>query len=488
MDISGDKAYLAGDGDLIVASVADPSTPRRLAFYDVDDMVWDVASSGSLVCLIGGKLHVFDVTDPTSPVLLGTCGAASGYGVSISSGMAYIADPSGYLRIVDISNPSSPTLVGSCATSGEPEDVIASGTMAYVACVGGGLVIVDATDPSSPVLRSRYLTLGAPTDVAVKDGVAYVANRGHFLSMVDVANPSSPRIRGALELPNWSTRVCLSDDRAYVALGRPAVDTTERGGLAIADVGNPTSPTLLATYSTTGTVEGLAVSGPFAYIAESYFIVRGHLLYGRQALHVLDVSDPSAPTSRSVTIRPGQEVRDAALLSPTLVCVADRYGFSTFDVQDPSSPILRSYFTDNEYAMTRRIDCRSSTVYMTMDWQEWPSPYVFWDVASMLAADLSNPDAPRLAWYFYSMRDVLAGDIHVSGDRVAALVGYLDVFDLSGATPNWIGYNRDATVTFWWTGVFIDGDYIYMVDAYRGLWIFHFPQNLQGCSNWTLYR
>ena len=62
---------------------------------------------------------VVDVSNPSSPVIAGSCDSGGGaHSISISGNYAYVADGSNGLAIVDISNPSSPILKGGCDTDG----------------------------------------------------------------------------------------------------------------------------------------------------------------------------------------------------------------------------------------------------------------------------------------------------------------------------------------------------------------------------------
>jgi hypothetical protein len=482
--VAGQKAYLVGAIGLSIVDLSDPSSPTLLCY--------DLAASGDtsihvvdgIAYSVGYEFHVMDVSNSSSPTLRATYDLAQdvdGYGIHVSNGLAYIAGWYRGLQIIDVSNPSSPTLVGTYDTSGYTQDVTASGGLTYVASSGGGLAIVDASDPASPTLRGRYLTLGSPTDVAVRNGVAYVSDEAAFLGMVDVSNPSRPTILGHYGLPGWSRRVCVSDDLAFVALGVPALLPVGQRGLYILDIGNPSSPTLRGAYLTTRTVEAVAVANGRAYLAEGYWE------YGyREAFRILDIADPSSPTLLGSWLAAG-EARDVAVLSPTLVCFADRYFLTTLDVQDPTSPVVVSdYFLGYEWANTRRLACRGTTVYSIMDWAKSSNLILTW-YARVTAFDLSDPAAPSVI-KGYSTHGK-AGDLCLAGDLLVALPEDLKVFDLSQplwtgiGSYDWTGRSSHAT-----GGLFVDGDYIYLADAERGLWIFSFREHTAARPSWTLYR
>lgn len=74
---------------------------------------------------------------------------------------AYVAAGAAGLQIYDIGDPASPVLLGTCDTRGVASDVSVAGDYAYVADGAAGLEIVNVSDPAAPHLVSN-LALPAP--------------------------------------------------------------------------------------------------------------------------------------------------------------------------------------------------------------------------------------------------------------------------------------------------------------------------------------
>jgi alpha-tubulin suppressor-like RCC1 family protein/peptidoglycan/xylan/chitin deacetylase (PgdA/CDA1 family) len=74
---------------------------------------------------------------------------------------AYVAAGAAGLQIYDIGDPASPVLLGTCDTRGVARDVSVAGDYAYVADGAAGLEVVDVSDPAAPHLLSN-LALPAP--------------------------------------------------------------------------------------------------------------------------------------------------------------------------------------------------------------------------------------------------------------------------------------------------------------------------------------
>ena len=243
----------------------------------------------------GTGIYIVDVSNPSSPTLLGSCKNTEyaygdyAYGVSVSGNYAYVADWYNGLVIFDVSNPSSPTLVKSYKNV-LPTSVSVIGNYAYVAN-GTGIYIVDIENPSSAILIGSYKTAGEANDVSVSGKYAYVAD-GTGIDIVDVSNPSSPNLVGSYKTAGEANDVSVSGKYAYVADGT---------GIDIVDVSNPSSPILIGSYFPVLTYDydfvapGRPVKVPGQAIEVSVFSNYVYIL-GNYGLVIVDVTDPSAPT------------------------------------------------------------------------------------------------------------------------------------------------------------------------------------------------
>ena len=324
------NAIAARDG-LHIFDVTDPSLPRPVAAYDQYHCN-DVFVTGDLAYTATDYgLEVVDVTSPTAPLGRGKLWHGQASGVFVSDRLVYLAEPdySG-LGIIDVTNASSPTLIGSCRTSGRAQAATVSSDTAYLADWMGGLSIMDVTNPSSPTLRAVYDTLSDPSDVSVAEGVAYVANGVRGLKTIDVSNPRSPMVLGSLALPGVAAKITLSGKTAYVC-DRSGTTPEEPRFLHIVDITTPSSPRLLSSYAVPRAWNG-AVSGGLAYVTHN------------DGFQIIDVSNPSSPTLRGSFGTPGWPM-DVAV-SGELAFVADYTSLQIVDVSDPTSPFLRSSFED----------------------------------------------------------------------------------------------------------------------------------------------
>ncbi|KPL11881.1 hypothetical protein AMJ85_02620, partial [candidate division BRC1 bacterium SM23_51] len=92
-------------------------------------------------------------------------------------------------RILDVSNPSSPTLLGMYKRTYGCVQVVDG--LAYL-----GDLIIDVTDPTSPTKVSWCPVGFGVKDVYVSGGLGYYAAGGRGLYIADVSDPTSPTLFG----------------------------------------------------------------------------------------------------------------------------------------------------------------------------------------------------------------------------------------------------------------------------------------------------
>jgi hypothetical protein len=258
-----ERAYVAdARRGLVVLDIS--SEPPTTTWIQSNSAAYGLHLEGDLAYVAAHKhgLHIFDVSEPDSPALVGSL-QTPGYAwdVWVRGGFAYVAGFNEGLVVVDVSLPSDPryvTVVTWAKRYQGAEIVRGEGNMAYVAAADHGLIIVDVSDPLHPVVAAEYrpARLGAAEGLAVQDGIVYLAMGSQI------------EIRGAgadLELA-----------------------TTLENGLHVVDVRDPHEPTLRGKLSFLGWVEGVHLSGYYAYVANTGTGVRS-----------IDVRDPRRPVLTS---------------------------------------------------------------------------------------------------------------------------------------------------------------------------------------------
>jgi hypothetical protein len=243
-----------------------------------------------------GNLQVIDISNPSSPVVVGTVSAGYAGSVYVQGNYAYVTDIYyDSLQIINISNPYSPVTVGSFWAGSYTGSVYVQGNYAYVTNQGPDLQIINISNPASPVLVGT-VSISYSGSVYVQGNYAYVTNLGGALQIINISNPASPVVVGSVSLGYGATNVSVQGNYAYVG--------NQYYGFQVIDVSNPASPVLVGTdYTATG---DSYVQGRYAYVT------------GSSGLLVIDVSNPISPVTVG-TITTGT--------SPNSVYVQGRYAY-----------------------------------------------------------------------------------------------------------------------------------------------------------------
>ena len=276
----GSYAYVADFGDgLRVISVADPSHPTEVGYYDTPGQADGVVVLGELAYVSDGDsgLRVISVADPAHPTEVGHC-ATLDYAreVVVVDGLAYVADDSG-LTVISVADPAHPSPVGRYDQRYGAFGLAVAGAYAYLGN-DDGLWVISIADPTQPTCVGRYVTSGM--GVAVQGDYAYVAAGYAGLRVVSVADPANPVEVGYLgDSMSAAVRLAVSGDYVYVVPGIQA------GGLRVISVADPANPAVVGYHYLGANCVALDGSYIYAGAARSLAILQ---FYGEGVEESLD--------------------------------------------------------------------------------------------------------------------------------------------------------------------------------------------------------
>jgi len=232
--VFGDFAYVADRGSgLQVVDISDPSSPEIVGTADTPGDAEGVTVLGNYAYVADGYLgglRVIDVSDPQSPTIVGSVETPDGYwayDVAVAGDYAYLAiSDADYpyegssLLVIDISDPTSPSIVGTVNTPNDCFAVAVAGSYAYVADGESGLQVIDISNPTVPVIVGSVNTPGSAREVAVAGSYAYVADGWSGLQVIDISDLQSPSIAGSRDTPGFAWGgVTVLEECTYVADG-----------------------------------------------------------------------------------------------------------------------------------------------------------------------------------------------------------------------------------------------------------------------------
>jgi hypothetical protein len=409
---AGARNSLASDGDAAAGTPATPQTPPQSGTLDPlppPDPTRTIVE-GDIFHLEGTTLYVlhryrglllFDVSDPDHIKLLGRLPfQAMPVEMYVRDGRAYAvvsdyftywqydkdADPLGFhgsmVLIADVSVPQSPLLLGKLTVNGEVSDTRMVGDVLYVVSKRNPnywrydtadwedttwVVSLNVADPSNIHEVGRLEFPGASTVMHVYNNAIYVAandpnqylvDPAHenetLVTIVDISDPAGAiRKRGSLYVPGFiADKFKMDYDNLTLRVfSQRSLDGSSDGYVHTVDVTYPDQPRLLTSLD-------LSASNYGWLAATRMDANRGYALTQRydsgrsyNELHVLDLSNPQAPTHTGSLLLPGTvsyfETRGDRLLAMGQTYNTDGTwtsyaSVSLLDVSNPAAPRLMS--------------------------------------------------------------------------------------------------------------------------------------------------
>ncbi len=284
-----------------------------------------------------------------SPVALGTP-----VDVHVSGGRAYVISRGrpgrpGGLTVFDVSDPSAPVALGSLSPPGGADWTRATsvdGTL-YVATTNAGIAVVDISQPSAPALLGSVP--GGPVHVSgvSVDGhrlYAAVESPEPGMLLFDISTPGVPRlvtdaVQGARapdrRYTGGSVRVAISDEGRLLFLNH------QHEGLKVADIRDPDNVWLLGTYTYPYARSAATEVGTFAGRIVAFELGRGP----GARLRVLDATVPSRIQKISeYGLRHVVSPHSLQLQGTRLYLTYHHEGLRVLDVSKPTQPREVGYY------------------------------------------------------------------------------------------------------------------------------------------------
>lgn len=206
--------------------------------------------------------------------------------------------------------------------------------------------------------------------VFVKDSIAYFGN-GAYLEVADVSDPSNPVKLSKVLLPSTVQGIDVSGNYAYVA--------NDNYGLRIIDISNKYTPYEVGFYDLgTDTFAGgalkVCVAGNYAYVAGG----------NDHKLRIFAVSSPSSPTLL-MTYDTGDFLGNVAV-SGSYAYLANNNGLRILNINNPSSPTEVGFY--DTQGSNRHVFVSGNYAYLG-DYGD-----------GLRIIDVSNPASPTEVGYY----------------------------------------------------------------------------------------
>ena len=270
--VSGSTAYVAAYTDGLWAmdlSVA-PGFSRRSQWGASRQINW--VRIYDTLAYVGGNdsLYILSIANPDSPYMVGALPGSTGH-VTVVDTLAFVCAGSSGLRIFDISDPTTPLFLGSYDTPGGAHESAVLNGVAYVADHAGGLQVIDVSDPTAPLFLASSPTSGGARAVIARDSLVFLADDHFGLMVYNVAVPQVPALIGSLPI---SPGLFALSEGSHILFGALPVE----GGVYAIDAGDPSNPRLVAQYTTPGYAVAIEAVADTVYVGDiSGLLVLGYV-------------------------------------------------------------------------------------------------------------------------------------------------------------------------------------------------------------------
>lgn len=336
----GNYGYIAvGDSGVLIYNVVNPAAPT---FTSKIKTAGRAASLYYGAVSVGGNPtgHIFvanrnpapgisaiNVSNPSSPTtasFLAALAAPSGsaYLPFYANGKVYVAYGTAGLRIIDVSNPSSPALLGTADLGGDSREVVVSGNYAYVAARDSGVYIVDVSNPASPV-KVKTLKTPRARGIAISGNKIYVAASDSGMGYIDAS--AAPNV----SILKYSGNSVYAEN---VEVDGTVAGITDYGQVTFYDVTDPSAP---VKKGSTGSLkvgnEGFAISGNFAYVPDG------------DSVRIYNISNLNSPALLA-KVKTGGYGYVAVVAGDYCYVASEATGVRAINISTPGSPVEDGYY------------------------------------------------------------------------------------------------------------------------------------------------
>ena len=431
VDAAVDSAHLYlvhGEYGLSIVDIRDPTQAFLIGTYEPEWSMDRITLAGDRAYVVGealpgyGGLHVLDVSDPARPVEVAHRGPSLDLDIDgMVAGVAAVAvDRSGervallwadgrdhWLEILDAASisdgrPENALRLTGQGPTGEPRLAMAGDRVA-VALGEAGLRVVDISDADAPRLLSAIEAVVGVWDLAVDGDTAYAVTWDHGLRIVDVSNVEEPVERGIFDPEERLVAAAVADGVGYVGAG----------DLHVLDVSDPSAPTVIGRWSPGAADRPTTANAGRARVDDIW--LEGDLAYTLTSdtdLVALDIRDPAHPVELSRSGGGGSGNGRLCVADGFAYLAAGWQGLRIVDVRDPTNLVEMGSYRSDAWSYD---ESRPNAWRFAADvWVDQGMAYVAAEEDGLHVIDVSDPLRPRLHRHLQPMpiHNRHAPDVH----------------------------------------------------------------------------
>ncbi|HUU77719.1 MAG TPA: hypothetical protein VMX55_05195 [candidate division Zixibacteria bacterium] len=482
--VLGSYAYTVNTTGVNIVDISNKANPILACNFTGPSTIEDIASNGTFVYTVDqSRLRVYNITDFKAPYQTDSYNEGTVFHeLYVKDGIAYAAlndhfatynvtDPNNILaydfitfnnirdltlttnfvyacsqaevRVYNATTINSiPAAISSYAFNNTgPNNIFASGNYLYIEEGDDGIAIVNMANKSQPLYYSEYRDTINGIDIYNYGYYSFLYNT-YTVEIMDITNPLAINTTTIETYYGDSTDIFIEEDTAFVA------DTSS---LEIFDISDPANPDKIGVYfEDFQDINFVEVKNDYAYILEQSY------------LEILDVTDLTNPVYVSNLSLPGYSFEDFYVDDEFAYIAVGADGVLVVDIYYPDAPQLSMVY--DEHNDINGLDKFEDYLYLAA------TDYIH-------IIDMTNPYDPQELGNFTRLGAIYIEVFILDDYLYACNFDGIDILDITDITEDKeletitidiakVGQYNTLTITY---DVFVDGQYIYMLDAIEGL-------------------
>ncbi len=429
--ISGSYAFVSlEDWKWCIVDISNLHNLVIVGTFPAEELFSQIIVSGNYVFLsYYDGVYIYDVSKPTSPLLISSISVNDIHRIRIIDSTLYILSDS--LMLYDVSDPTNPSLIIELHYSGECfKDLAIRDNICYVLSLYNGVYQFDISDLES-ISLIRTFEISYPSQIQIVDDVAYVSQQSGKLYVYSISS-----INDFSFLEGNDEFISIAD---FWVEGSYAYIVDSNLGFSVLNMTNINSPTVLSTSYSPDTLYDIEISGDIIYGADYDY-----------GLVIYNVSDPTAPMKIYHQDTFGEFIK-ISLKESYLYAGTSDGNLKIFDVSDPHS-ITKVY--EQGFGVLNALYVLGNYLYVS----SLNSLYIF---------DISTEYSPSIVSAYTANGAIY--DVYISGSfAYLACSNGLEIVDISIlSNPIYGGFYPSNRVY----SVHVDNDYAYLAMGSNGIYI-----------------
>ena len=182
--------YVSDNNGVLIIDVEDPTSPEKIGRIESSEAAFGITIVDDFIYIGSGSgLIIANVSNPSQPKkLVEYSGASGAFSIAVKDEICFIGYMENRLDIYNVSNPTNPVLLKQITTFGL-DDIVIYNDLLYGADRNYGLRILNISDPVNPSFI-KNINLPGATDISINNDLLYLGCHLYGIKTIDISNPT----------------------------------------------------------------------------------------------------------------------------------------------------------------------------------------------------------------------------------------------------------------------------------------------------------